>query len=75
MNTSHIDHDCTDANDVVAAGGPELDADLSAEPSNFPRGVHDSELDLLARRASRTQCFRSDRIYCTPVIGMHQLLQ
>jgi hypothetical protein len=73
MNTSHIDHDSTDANDVVAACGPELDADLSAEPSNFTRGVHDSELDLLARRAPRTQCFRSDRIYCMPVVGMHQL--
>ena len=73
MNTSHIDHDTNDAKDVVAGCAPELDADLSVEPSNFPRGVHDSELDFLARRASRTQCLRSDRIYCTPVIGMHQL--
>jgi hypothetical protein len=62
VKTTHIDHDSTDANDVAATCGPELDADLSVEPSNFPRGVHDSELDLLARRASRTQCFRSDRI-------------
>jgi hypothetical protein len=29
MNTGYIDHDGTDANDVVAACGPELDPDLS----------------------------------------------